>query len=81
MASECGYLRGIEAALREVREELTQAAQDDLRALAADHDPATCRECKVLAAAERYVDQDWSDWGAKKNAESRLIRAVREGRS
>lgn len=35
----------------------------------------------ALAAAERYVDQDWSDWGAKKNAESRLIRAVREGRS
>ena len=35
----------------------------------------------ALAEAERYVDQDWSDWGAKKNAESRLIRAVREGRS
>lgn len=54
MASECGYLRGIEAALREVREELTQAAQDDLRALAATHDPAECRECRVLAATGEY---------------------------
>lgn len=59
MASDCGYLRGIEAAAREMAynwpaSAISGAIDRIAERLAATHDPASCRECRVLAATGEY---------------------------